>query len=52
MIVYHKCKQCNDLVTKGFINEYNEIFCRKACYEIYCGINGYEIHLEKLKSFN
>lgn len=45
----HKCKQCRCITTKGYINEFDEHFCRESCYKKYCNIHNYEIHLERLK---
>ena len=47
MLAYD-CKQCGRIVVGGYVNEYDEHFCGKNCYKIYCGIHGYEVHLEKL----
>ena len=47
MIAY-TCEQCRKFTLAGYINEYREHFCSYRCYEIYCGIHGYEPHLENL----
>lgn len=44
----YTCKQCGKFIIAGYINEYKEHFCNHNCYKIYCGIHGYEVHLEKL----
>ena len=48
MLAYD-CKQCKKITIGGYENEYHEHFCSENCYEIYCGINGYEVHKEKLQ---
>lgn len=48
MLAYD-CKRCKKITIGGYINEYDEHFCSKKCYKLYCDINGYEVHLEKLK---
>lgn len=45
----YNCKQCKKMIVGGYINEFNEHFCNETCYKLYCGIYGYEVHLEKLK---
>lgn len=48
MLAY-KCKQCGRFIILGLINEYGEHFCDERCYKLYCAINSYEVHLEKLQ---
>ena len=48
MLVY-ECKHCGQLVWDGMINEFEEVFCNRTCYERYCIDNGYEPHQENLK---
>lgn len=48
MLVYD-CKQCGCPHVFGFVNEFDEHFCSIKCYEIYCGIHGYEVHKEYLR---
>lgn len=48
MIAYD-CKQCGQFTVAGYENEYGEHFYSEKCYEIYCGIHGYEVHKENLK---
>lgn len=47
MIMYN-CKHCGKFTMYGYVNEFQERFCDYRCYKLYCGINGYEVHLEKL----
>ena len=51
MLAYD-CKHCGRFTIGGYVNEYNEHFCDKICYQLYCGIHGYEVHLEKLKEIS
>ena len=46
--VYH-CKQCKKITVNGYINEFEEHFCSKKCYENYCVNNGYEVCLNNIK---
>ena len=48
MLAYD-CKQCGRITIGGYVNEFDEHFCSQECYKIYCGIHGYEVHLEKLE---
>lgn len=49
MLVY-KCEHCGQFTFLGYMNEVDEFFCSKKCYELYCAENSYEPDLEKLRS--
>ena len=48
MLVY-QCENCGVLTIGGYVNEFNQHFCKEKCYEEYCKKNNYEIHLNKLR---
>ena len=48
MLAY-ECKHCGKIIIGGYENEYNEHFCSKTCYKLYCGIHGYDVCLDKLQ---
>lgn len=50
MLAYD-CKFCKKIIFSGYRNEFGEFFCNENCYKIYCGIHGYEVHLERLEKF-
>ena len=50
MLAYD-CKFCKKMIFSGYRNEFGEFFCDENCYKIYCGIHGYEVHLECLEKF-
>lgn len=52
MLLADKCKYCGRLTVWGYINEFNERFCNKSHYQLYCAVNGYEVHNENLKPVN
>lgn len=47
-----KCKYCKKFIVWGYINEYDEHFCNKSHYQLYCAQHGYEVHNENLKLVN
>lgn len=51
MLAY-MCKNCGKFTFKGLVNEFEEHFCNKRCYEKYCEKQQYTINLDKLKKYN
>lgn len=48
MLAY-MCKHCGQFTILGYVNEFEEHFCTKECYEKFCENNHYAIHLDRLK---
>lgn len=49
-MVAYVCRNCKEFTILGFVNEYNEHFCTKECYEAYCKKHEYGVHWDKLLS--
>ena len=48
-VLVYECKNCGQVLFDGLVNEFDEVFCNRSCYEQYCAENNYEVHQEKLK---
>lgn len=48
-MLVHQCKYCKKFTIHGYENEFNECFCDKSHYQLYCAQHGYEAHDENLK---
>ena len=51
MLAY-KCRNCGKFTINPLVNEFNEHFCDKNCYKIFCKRKHYAIHLDRLKEVN
>lgn len=48
-MIIHECKNCGQIIFDGLVNEFDEIFCNRSCYEQYCTENNYDIRIDMLR---
>lgn len=48
MLAY-KCRNCDQFTVFPLVNEFEEKFCTKECYEKFCKKHHYAIHLDRLR---
>jgi len=48
-MVVCQCKGCGKMSTVIYVNEFDEEFCSKRCYSVWCNKCGSEPHYEHLR---